>query len=922
MKRRVLFFSVDLIPLPGRPVNGGGLRAWGLAEGLRAHGHEVLHSVPRRLLEGLEDPPKELAGLAFDTSRIAEVVRKVDPDVVLFEQWGLLDHYDGDGVPVVLDLHGSLILENAYRGQVNWSLNAVAKLHALRKADLVVVPGHRQADYFKAWLMLAGDSPRDLPLVTVPVSMPPEQPSRKRGRGKAKKRKAGPRFVYGGNLWPWIDPFPGLGFLVEEMEARKKGHLDLYVSLPQRQDVVPQEPPLPDSAGDVMAPILASRRVTSHDRISRDEMIAAYLGSDVAVDLYRRNHEREIAVTTRTVEYLWCGLPVVYADYQELSSKIREADAGWVLDPEDEWAIREAFAEILEEPEVVRRKGRHAQKLVAEQLTWDRTIEPLARFVADPVRKGKGRSVLGQVEADMTSQKEVWEKEKARLHAIIEGKNEDIARVTADVSARDRDIRWRDDEMRLAQSRLADAEKARKKALDAKDRQIVRLEKKLDSLGEELKTRSREAASEVKQRDREMREREAMFQKELSRREARVDEARKEAKKEHERLSRALQKLEREKDKLQEKLERQAEEAAQQVQSRDEELRRREALYQEELNRREARLQEARKDARTELANRDKVAARLEEAKEKLQEKLENQASEFTRQVQIRDEELRRKDALHQEEIARRDARVDEVRAESKAELARRERAVERLEKKVADLEDRLEEHARDAARQIQARNEELRALGLRREEEIARRDARIEALQDEMRALELRVQKREEEAREQVEAAVAAKEAVAEELTRCLQAAEEQFRQDQAATVAELEKVEVERARVAAALEARHADVAHLNEELGRQAARIAEQDQVIGVLPAELEGHKARILELENALVGRDHRIEWLEGVIASMKNRLPFRVYKFGTYWGRRLVIQIPMLAGLYVLNVMSNLYMQWWTARHRQRIFPGM
>jgi hypothetical protein len=102
------------------------------------------------------------------------------------------------------------------------------------------------------------------------------------------------------------------------------------------------------------------------------------------MDVMQRNPERELAFTTRTVEYMWCGLPVIHHDYDELSDLIREYEAGWTVDPADRAALDRVVAEILAKPAEAARRGRNAQRLVRERLTWDRTAESLDYFVRHP----------------------------------------------------------------------------------------------------------------------------------------------------------------------------------------------------------------------------------------------------------------------------------------------------------------------------------------------------------------------------------------------------------------------------------------------------------------------------------------------------------------------------------------------------------
>ncbi len=106
----------------------------------------------------------------------------------------------------------------------------------------------------------------------------------------------------------------------------------------------------------------------------------------MALEAMLYNLERELAFTTRTIEYLWCGLPVLYNDYGEVAEHIREYDAGWTVDPESDEQLAAALEEVFSDAAAVRRKGANAQRLVRDRFTWDRTIEPLLDFLRHPSR--------------------------------------------------------------------------------------------------------------------------------------------------------------------------------------------------------------------------------------------------------------------------------------------------------------------------------------------------------------------------------------------------------------------------------------------------------------------------------------------------------------------------------------------------------
>ena len=376
--------------MPGRSVGGGGLRAWGLGEALRGRGHDVVYSVPKVLVpEGAEHD--ELREYAFDPADLQRTLLRAEPDVLIVEQWGLATYLQDVTIPVVIDLHGSLILENAFRRHRTLTSNAAAKIKALQKADLVICPGVRQRAYFMSWLMMSGADPLQIPIEVVPVSMPPELPERKASDDEPLQ------LVYGGQLWPWIQPDAALQAATKLLEETEAGMLHLFVKDPDQSEVLPHDNSTQVNARPLPQQILDSAAVKVEGLVPHETMIDRYAGAHLAVDLYDDNSERELAYTTRTVEYLWCGLPVLYGDYGELSELIARYDAGWVVSPQDTDGIRAALQEAIGDRQELARRSENARRLVQEELTWDKTIDPLDRFITDPAVRERGSTIFGKL---------------------------------------------------------------------------------------------------------------------------------------------------------------------------------------------------------------------------------------------------------------------------------------------------------------------------------------------------------------------------------------------------------------------------------------------------------------------------------------------------------------------------------------------
>ena len=61
------------------------------------------------------------------------------------------------------------------------------------------------------------------------------------------------------------------------------------------------------------------------------ELINSYSEASLAWDYYPDSWERQLAITTRTVEYLYCGLVPIYCRGLELSELIKRLEIGICL---------------------------------------------------------------------------------------------------------------------------------------------------------------------------------------------------------------------------------------------------------------------------------------------------------------------------------------------------------------------------------------------------------------------------------------------------------------------------------------------------------------------------------------------------------------------------------------------------------------
>ena len=372
----VILVANDVVPGMGLPVAAPGLRAYGLAAGLRRHGCDVITVVdgaPLRSLHSAGEPPAlPEATVVMEGEAIGEFAAARAPAVVVITNGNQFDRLRlVPGLHLVVDLFAPKMLElacNPDREDRDRALGVVRerKLRALAVAEGFIVNGAKKVPYFLAWLLAAGRDPTATPLEVVPMGVPahfaPERAAR-----------TGVRFLVAGYLHGWSRPGPWLDRLVARLDP-PQATLDLLLPAHwgrRRHD---------ERALEGLAALAGRPGVTRHAAMPYDAYLDLLGRSDVAVDLFPHTLEREYAVVTRSVVALCCGVPVIHPPFTEVSPLVARYDAGWLVRPDDAGALDAVLDEVLTRPTVVAAKAANARRLWAEVLDPKVAAVPLARL--------------------------------------------------------------------------------------------------------------------------------------------------------------------------------------------------------------------------------------------------------------------------------------------------------------------------------------------------------------------------------------------------------------------------------------------------------------------------------------------------------------------------------------------------------------
>jgi glycosyltransferase involved in cell wall biosynthesis len=193
-------------------------------------------------------------------------------------------------------------------------------------------------------------------------------------KGEAERRS----IIFGGGFYPWLNPMPALLDLAGCLGEGNDLYLEIFGG---SHETNPEEKKEFDTFKKEMQ---KNPRVTFHGTIPREELLRWYEKAVAAFEVMPRNPERELAFTTRTIEFLWAGLPVIYNNYAEISEFIDKYEAGWLVQPGNIEDLKRVVRIVAEDKEAVMRASENAQRLVGENLTYEKVIGPLAEFCRNP----------------------------------------------------------------------------------------------------------------------------------------------------------------------------------------------------------------------------------------------------------------------------------------------------------------------------------------------------------------------------------------------------------------------------------------------------------------------------------------------------------------------------------------------------------
>jgi hypothetical protein len=307
------------------------------------------------------------------------------------------------GIPgaLVVDLYDPFLYENLHRrvplDQHEGGVRTLAE--QARCGDFFVCASDRQRDNYlgmlAAWgrvnLTTYAADPTLRSLVDLlPFGIPAEPPRPgPAARGTIDGIESGDELVvWNGGLWDWFDPLTAVRAVAQLAATRRRLRL-LFLGTRHPNPAV-GEPEAARQARALAAELgLLDRHVFFRDWTPYEARGAFLLEANAAISLHVEGVETRYAYRTRLLDCIWAGLPVVVSSGDQIGDELAAQGLALAAPVGDVDAVAAALARLLGEPHS-RAVRAPAFGRVAEAMSWDRAVEPLARFLESP-RKAADR---------------------------------------------------------------------------------------------------------------------------------------------------------------------------------------------------------------------------------------------------------------------------------------------------------------------------------------------------------------------------------------------------------------------------------------------------------------------------------------------------------------------------------------------------
>jgi glycosyltransferase involved in cell wall biosynthesis len=304
--------------------------------------------------------------------------------------------------PLVVDMYIPFMLEDLQKFS-NQSINRQSMLHQasrnahtlqIRAADFILCASEKQKDYWLGWLSALGrvnpythaDDPTLANLIeVVPFGLPREAPIHQKQvlKGAYKTIAATDKVIlWGGGIWPWLDPCTLIKALALSSEERPDLKLFFMgVNSPNAGSIKTESATKAINFSQQLG--LFEKQIFFHSWVPYQERQNYLLEADIGASLHLNHLETRFAFRTRFLDYIWTGLPILTTAGDMLSDEIIRWRLGKVVKHGDIAQVSQMLIELSSIPDL-RQEYQPQFERVREKYEWEAVMTPLIKFCEAP----------------------------------------------------------------------------------------------------------------------------------------------------------------------------------------------------------------------------------------------------------------------------------------------------------------------------------------------------------------------------------------------------------------------------------------------------------------------------------------------------------------------------------------------------------
>jgi hypothetical protein len=349
---------------------GPGLRAFHLAS-------ELAERFDVRLIADLADGFARDAGLtavALGSEEAAGLLRSAD--VVIGQPVRELLRLRANDTRRVFDLFDPVVLElpsvyaggHGLRGRVHQWIEWRRLGSALNEGDLLLCATDAQLSFYAGARFASGTTNESWlgRWVTVPFGIEDRDPAED---GEPIDLGDDPVAIWGGGMWPWLDPDAAVEAVRRVRERGSRLRLLFLGGRRPNGDV--------DRVAGGWVPSSDEATLRNPEWVPYRERARWLRASRVAVMLHRERLEARFAIRTRLFDAIWCRVPVVVSEGGFAAELVGREGLGLVVPVGNVEAVANALEQLVTDDAFHARCVENLQRLHARFL-WREVVRPLA----------------------------------------------------------------------------------------------------------------------------------------------------------------------------------------------------------------------------------------------------------------------------------------------------------------------------------------------------------------------------------------------------------------------------------------------------------------------------------------------------------------------------------------------------------------